>query len=124
MLSITESKENYLKTIYTLDPCREGARVTDIADALNVTKASASRAVSELEKEGYVDRSNKRQVVLSESGFQKACEIKNRYEIILSFLVEVLHVNGKASAQEACKLEHVISDATLNAMRYFLGEAV
>lgn len=124
MLRISESKENYLKTIYALDPCGAGARVTDIAEALSVTKASASRAVSELEKDGYVDRSNKREVILSEKGLQKAREINNRYEIIRLFLLEILHINGKTSTQEACKLEHIVSDATLDAMRHFLEDAV
>lgn len=115
---LTASKENYVKAIYKLDCYEAGVRITDIAEAMCVTKASTCRAVAQLEKLGLAERFGKHRVGLTEKGKQVAVTIENRFETIRLFLVEVLCLDGKIAAKEACKLEHMLSDSTLFAMSY------
>lgn len=118
MFRITASREDYLKAIYTLDAMGAGTRVVDIAQALNVSKASVSRMVGLLEKEGFVERFGKSRVGLTEAGRRKAREVKSRYEVIRLYFVEILGVGGKTATDEACRLEHTLSDVSLAAMKH------
>lgn len=117
MFRITASREDYLKTIDTLDPAGAGTRVVDIACALSVTKASVSRMVSQLEKEGFVERFGKSRVGLTKAGHRQARAVKSRYEVIRLYFIEILGLDAKTAAKEACALEHVLGDASLAALR-------
>lgn len=117
MFRITASRENYLKAIYSLDPMGAGTRVADIASALSVSKASVSRMVSRLEKEGFAERFGKNRIGLTEEGRRRAREVKSHYEVIRLYLVEILRVDYKTANGDACALEHVLSGPTLAAMR-------
>lgn len=123
MLRLSASREDYLKAIHSLDPMGAGVRVTDIAGSLAVTKANASRMVTKLEEQGLATRFSKQRVGLTEEGKSRARAAKSRYETIRLFLIEVLHMHGRAAAKEACKLEHVLDDASLAAMEYKLEES-
>lgn len=122
MFRLSASMEDYLKTIHNLDPCGAGVRVTDIAESLGVTKASASRAVAGLVEAGYAERFGNRRVELTEAGRREARAVKSRYEVIRLFFVEVLHLHSKVAKREACKLEHTLSEASLYAMERMLDQ--
>lgn len=123
MTRLSASKEDYLKAIHSLDPCGAGVRVTDIAEALSVTKASVSRAVTGLEEQGLAERFGKHRIGLTEEGRKYARLVKSRYETIRLYMVEVLHIHSKIAAKEACKLEHVLDDTSLHAMQLQLDES-
>ncbi len=120
MPHMSESKENYIKAIHELS-CQHGsACITDIATRLGVTKASASRAVSLLAELGLVRRDGSRHVVLTEAGKRQAGEVEGRFKTVREFWMRVLRASPDAAALEACRLEHVLSDASLYAMRQTL----
>lgn len=108
---MTQSKENYLKVMLELSS-NEDIRSIDIANALGVTKASVSYMMGVLKEEGYVIKKKYGTVSLTEKGRKVAALIKRRYELIKSFLHNVLGVEPIIAAEDACRIEHIISFET------------
>lgn len=121
MTGLSRSKQEYLKTIHTLARGGAGACVTDIAARMAVTKASASRAVSELASLGLAYRAANRRVGLTPQGLALVRELSGRYDVIYRFLREVLRLSCETSAGEACALEHLLGEDSVCAMRRMLG---
>ena len=108
---ITPSKENYLKVMLELSS-EEGIRSTDIASALGISKASVSSMMNVLREAGYVTKEKYGAVTLTENGRNVAADIKRRYELLKRFLHNVLGVEAAIAAEDACRLEHLISPET------------
>lgn len=111
---MTPSKEDYLKTILELSGDEEGIRSIDIADALNVSKASVSNMTEILKSEGYVDKKKYGTVTLTENGRKVAAKIKRRYELLERYLHKVLGVEAAIATVDACRIEHLISSETVH----------
>ncbi|MBR2010109.1 MAG: metal-dependent transcriptional regulator, partial [Peptococcaceae bacterium] len=97
-------------------------RSTDIANAMNYTKASISRAVKILKDDGYIYMDPNKMIFLTEKGNQKALEIYERHQVITQFLEEVLQVDADTAEEDACHMEHVISDSTFQGFKALLEE--
>ena len=111
-----ESGEDYLETILLLYRKQGYERSTDIANAMNYTKASISRAVKILKDDGYIYMDPNKMIFLTEKGNQKALEIYERHQVITQFLEEVLQVDADTAEEDACTIEHVISEETFEAI--------
>ena len=118
---MTPSKENYLKIILELSS-EEGIRSIDIANALGVSKASVSNMMNVLRDEGYVTKEKYGVVTLTESGKNVAVNIKRRYEVLKRFLHHVFGVEAGMAAEDACRMEHLISSETADCMERKLEE--
>jgi DtxR family Mn-dependent transcriptional regulator len=108
---MTPSKEDYLKVMLELSGA-EGIRSIDIASVLGVTKASVSHMMGVLKDEGYVIKEKYGTVTLTENGRNVAANIKRRYELLRRFLHNVLGVEAGTAAEDACRIEHLISSET------------
>ena len=108
---ITPSKENYLKVMLELSS-EEGIRSTDIAGALGISKASVSGMMNVLREAGYVTKEKYGAVSLTENGRKAAVDIKRRYELLKKFLHDILGVEAAIAAEDACRMEHLISPET------------
>jgi len=108
---ITPSKENYLKVMLELSS-EEGIRSTDIASALGISKASVSSMMNVLREAGYVTKEKYSAVSLTENGRKAAADIKRRYELLKKFLHDILGVEAAIAAEDACRMEHLISPET------------
>lgn len=108
---LTPSKENYLKVMLELLG-KEGIRSTDIANALGVSKASVSSMMNVLRESGYVTKEKYGTVSLTKNGQNVAAEVKRRNELLKRFLHKVLGVEASIAAEDACRLEHLISSET------------
>jgi Mn-dependent DtxR family transcriptional regulator len=108
---ITPSKENYLKVMLELSS-EEGIRSTDIASALGISKASVSSMMNVLREAGYVTKEKYGAVSLTENGRKAAADIKRRYELLKKFLHDILGVEAAIAAEDACRMEHLISPET------------
>lgn len=108
---ITPSKENYLKVMLELSS-EEGIRSTDIASALGISKASVSSMMNVLREAGYVTKEKYGAVTLTENGRNVAANIKRRYELLKRFLHDILGVEDAVAAEDACRIEHIISSET------------
>lgn len=118
-----ESGEDYLETILLLYRKQGYVRSTDIANAMNYTKASISRAVKILKEAEYIYMDQNKMIFLTEKGEKKALEIYERHEVISEFLTTILHVDPETADKDACHMEHVVSDSTFQGLKKLLKEA-
>jgi Mn-dependent DtxR family transcriptional regulator len=110
--SITPSKEDYLRVIYELSECNKKVHSSDVAEKLGITRASVSRMMSELKTSGLIEKEKYGSISLTKEGYKIAAQIKDKHDIIVSFLVEVLEIEKADAKKDACKMEHAISAET------------
>ncbi len=115
-MSLHESAEMYLETIYTLSLSGTFVRSVDVAEALNYSRPSVSRAVGLLKKDGYLKMDEEGFLTLTEEGRTLAERIYERHTVLAAAL-EALGVDSKTAAEDACKIEHDISDRTFEAIK-------
>ena len=115
-MSLKESAEMYLETIYTLSQNMPSVRSIDVAEALGYSRPSVSRAVGLLKKQGYLSVNNDSFLLLTEKGIDAAEKIYERHTILTAALM-ALGVDPDTAAEDACKIEHDISDRTLDAIK-------
>ena len=119
-MSLHESAEMYLETIYTLSQKLTNVRSIDIVEAMGYSKPSISRAVGLLKKDGYLLMDKDGFLTLTDTGEEIAKKIFERHTV-LSQMLMMLGVSQKAAAEDACKIEHVISDETFEAIKNHLS---
>ena len=113
--SMTASLEDYLEAIYF----RGGGgvvRVTDIAEGLGISKPSVHRAIHTLQDKGLVEHEHYGGLALTEKGLEIANRIYERHKVLTQMLI-FLGVDPKTAREDACKMEHDISDETFEAMK-------
>ena len=115
-MSMHESAEMYLETIYTLSLNSTSVRSIDVAEALNYSRPSVSRAVGLLKKDGYLLMDEEGFLTLTEEGRALAERIYERHTVLAAAL-EALGVDKETAAEDACKIEHDISDRTFDAIK-------
>ena len=119
-----ESGENYLETILILHQRQGYVRSIDIANELAFTKPSISRAVGILKNDGYITVEPSGNILLTEKGMAKATAVFDRHQTITSFLHKILDVDVETAEADACRIEHVISEATFEKMKAFMQDKV
>jgi len=119
-VSIHESGENYLETILILQNKLGFVRSVDIANELDYTKPSISRAVSILKCAEYITVEENGQILLTQKGLDKANEIYDRHRIITKFLSKALGVSDETADQDACRIEHIISGETFSKIKEYI----
>ena len=115
-MSMHESAEMYLETIYTLSLNSTSVRSIDVAEALNYSRPSVSRAVGLLKKDGYLLMDEEGFLTLTDEGRALAERIYERHTVLTAAL-EALGVDKETAAEDACKIEHDISDRTFDAIK-------
>ncbi|MCI9147566.1 MAG: metal-dependent transcriptional regulator [Hungatella sp.] len=118
-----ESGENYLETILILKEKQGTVRSIDIARALNFSKPSVSRAVGILKEDGYIAVEAGGEIELTEKGREKAGRIYERHQLLTEFLQKVGGVNSEVAEEDACKMEHIISEETFQGIKRFMKQA-
>lgn len=116
-----ESGEMYLETIYVLSTRKPHVRSIDVAEEMGFSKPSVSRGVSILKRDGYITVDANGYLELTEFGLALAKKIYERHTVLTQLLVQ-FGVSEEAAAEDACKMEHVISDETFNAIKKQLTE--
>lgn len=111
--NMTPSKENYLKVLLELSGGEE-VRSSDVATALGITKPSVSCMMKRLREEGYITKEKYGAVSLTEKGYKEAASVKKRYNLLKSFFVKILGVDTATAAEDACRIEHIISPESLD----------
>lgn len=111
-MALLESGENYLETILVLTKKNGSVRSIDIADAMQFTKASVSRAMSILKRDNYIIMQPDGSIILTKEGQKKAAEVYDRHVNLTRFINEVLGVEVKIAEKDACRIEHIISPET------------
>lgn len=115
-MHLQESGEMYLETILILSQQQAQVRSLDVAEYMGYSKPSVSRAVGLLKKGEYLVVDQDGYLHLTENGLEIARKIYERHTTITELLVS-LGVEREIAAQDACKIEHVISDTTFSALK-------
>lgn len=113
---IRESAEDYLESIYVLQRKHGSARSVDIANSRCVTKASVSVAMKQLRENGYISMGPDSAITLLPKGLEVAQRVFERHQVITQTLVSI-GVPEEIAAEDACKIEHDISNETFQAMK-------
>ena len=111
---LSMSHEDYLEAIYVL--AHDGSdevKSVDIASQLNVSKASVNKAVNYLREAGYVEQSPYGKITLTPEGISYGAAVLERHRMLKGFLMNQLGVSEEVAQDEACMMEHAISDDTL-----------
>lgn len=119
-MSLYESAEMYLETIYRLSRETPHVRSIDVAEALGYSRPSVSRAVNLLKRDGYLEMDSDSFLILTGSGKAIAEKIFERHTVLTTALVS-LGVDRETAAEDACRIEHVISDRSFEAIKAHLN---
>ena len=120
-MAIHESAEMYLETIYLLSQHLSQVRAIDVAEHMGYSKPSVSRAMGLLKQNGYVVTDDTGALVLTESGHAVALKIFERHKVLSQMLI-ALGVSPENAADDACRIEHVISDESFEAIKRHMEE--
>ena len=115
-MALHESAEMYLETIYTLAQERGSVRSIDVAEHMGYSKPSVSRAVGLLKSGGYLTMKPDGSLVLTDEGTAIARNIYERHTVLTAMLTR-LGVDPQTAAEDACRIEHVISEESFLAIR-------
>ncbi len=117
-MAIQESGEMYLETILILSKKNNIVRATDIAEYMRFSKPAVSRALNKLREDCLVITDKNGFIALTEKGRSIAEKIYGRHVILTEFLVQ-LGVSERTAEADACRIEHIISDEAVNALRKY-----
>ena len=115
-MHLLESGEMYLESIYVLSKKGKSVRSIDVCDYLGYSKPSVSRAMGILKKGGFVTADKNGYLTLTEEGLEVANKIHERHTLLTQFLIG-LGVDEKTASEDACKMEHYISDTSFEAIK-------
>jgi len=112
--------EDYLETIFLQDRNGQTAKVKNIADAMGVSKPSVTEALSVLQDRGLVSHQKYGDIELTERGRQTAMRIYSRHKLFFELLRDIFGVSEEIAEDDACKVEHIVSEETAVNLREFL----
>lgn len=117
-----ESREMYLETILILKKRNSQVRSIDIARELNFSKPSVSRAVGILKDDDFIVIDGNGYIELTEKGKEKAKDIYEKHKVLTTFLIEIIKVSPEIAEEDACRIEHFISDDTFQGIKRYLED--
>jgi Mn-dependent DtxR family transcriptional regulator len=122
-MGLQESGEMYLETIYVLlkENSGSGVRSVDIGAHMGYSKPSVSRAVGLLKNGGFINVDKDGFITLTDEGKKRANKIYDRHNTLTEILT-FLGVDKETASEDACKIEHVISDTSFNAIKEYLSK--
>lgn len=120
----TGNREDYLINILRLTEGEGVAKTTELASFMGVSPASVSEMVKVLAKEGLVSYEKYKGVALTDKGLTYARQIRKKHHVVERFLTDYLNVDHKTAHEEACRIEHAISDESAIRMCHMMGTPV
>lgn len=123
-INLSPASEDYLEAMLLLSDDQDKVRSVDIADHLNVSKASVSKAIGILKQSGLINHDYYGLIHLTPEGKIRAREIMQRHTMLKRFLTEVLHIDEETAERDACKMEHAISAETKEKWLQYLARVL
>ena len=120
-MALKPSGEMYLESIFVLSKTKSAVRSIDIAEHMNFSKPSISRAVGLLKEQNYIAVDKDGYITLTEEGLALSQKIYERHTVLSKALI-ALGVDEETAAADACKMEHVISDKSFEALKKYLSK--
>ena len=115
-MELSESREMYLETILILSKTSSSVHAVDICEHMNFSRPSVSRALKHLNEDGYINISRNKQITLTEAGMEIAESMYERHKLLTAMLIG-LGVDPETAREDACKLEHDLSQKSFEAIR-------
>lgn len=122
-MKLQESGEMYLETIYVLSMTGKPVRSIDIAETMGFSKPSVSRAVGLLKADGYIEVEPSGYITLTEKGMEVSGRTYERHTLLTKALT-ALGISEKTAEEDACRIEHVISDESIDAIKKHLERVI
>ena len=110
--------EEYIETVYGIVKKKGTARTNEIAKNMNVRPSTATEMIQKMEREGYVNYRKYRGVSLTEKGEEIGRRLEKKHDILKNFFVSI-GIEEKTADEDACKIEHIVSNKTLNTLTKF-----
>ena len=123
-MKLTNSQEEYIKTIYILSKTEKEIRVTDIAKRLGITKPSVNRAINNLKDLKLLNYKTYGEIKLTKEGEIQAQEILKKEDIVKIFLNKILDIEEKQAEKEAKAMKHAISPETEEKLEKFINKVL
>ena len=123
-MKLTNSQEEYIKTIYILSETEKEIRVTDIAKRLGITKPSVNRAIKNLKDLNLLNYQTYGEIKLTKEGEIQAQEILKKEDIVKIFLNKILDIEEKQAEKEAKAMKHAISPETEEKLEKFINKVL
>ena len=120
-MAMLESGEMYLETIYVLSQKSETVRGIDVADEMGFSKPSVSRAMGILKRDGLIFIDEAGGIRLTEAGEEKAKHIYERHTVLTKLFI-ALGVEEETATNDACRIEHYMSDETFDAIKAHMAK--
>lgn len=123
-MKLSNSLEEYLKTIYILKNTEKQVRVTDIANRLGISKPSVNKALNNLKDIELIEYEAYGDIILTKEGISTAKEIVKRYSMLKLFLTEVLEVDKDVAEVEAKSMKYAISEDTVKKLEGYINKVL
>lgn len=120
-MNIQESGEMYLETIYILSKTSKEVRAIDIGEYMGFSKPSVSRALNVLSNKGLIKKDKDGFITLSKEGDALAKKIYERHTVLTKLFMNI-GIDEKTATDDACRIEHYISDKTFNAIKKYMSK--
>ncbi len=118
---ITGTMEDYLEAVLTLQEKNQPPRIKTISKIMNVTKPTAHSAIASLMAQGYLTHETYGHIELTTAGKELAEKVYNRHKTLTRFLRDILKINATIAENEACGMEHAISEETIEKLKRFIN---
>lgn len=121
MDKLTKSSEDYIEAIYMLYSQNKPIKSVRISEMLGVSRPAVNKAMNELKSKGLILMDHYSEIVLTDEGKKQGEEIYKKHKLINEFLIS-LGVDKETAEIDCCKIEHVISDVTVDAIKKYLNK--
>lgn len=118
----TESREMYLEVIYDIYMQQKEIRSIDVAKILDYSKPSVNRGINLLKNDNLIEQEPYGSITLTPKGLKIAKKIKSRHIDITAFLEKSLGLDSETAEQDACRIEHIISEKAMEKIRIYLDQ--
>lgn len=122
MMDLSASNQDYLEAIWDLSCEGDQVRSVDIAEKMNVSRASVNKAIGILKSMSYITQERYGCIILTKSGRLAASKIRDRHDTLKYFFCEILGVDEDLAEQDACRMEHAISKETFEQFKKYIIE--
>ena len=122
MEKLTASLEDYLEVICNYDNSENKIRAIDISKELNVSRASVTEALKKLANKGYITYGRYNLISLTESGREIAQKVISKHNVLQSFFADILGLSKEEASENACKIEHVITDNAFQKIAEYIAK--
>lgn len=121
MQKSSQSLEDYLEAIVMLGGSpQRSVRSVDVADRLEVSKASVAKAINNMKSLGYVEQEHYGAITLTPAGYEYGASVLERHELLIEFLTKQVGIPQARAEEEACLMEHAISDESFELWRAYI----